>query len=91
MQWEPHDQCLYFVFNETLRDEDRNKLKPWFLHFWLFHAAHAHMPSHHGTVYRGIKSDVTSVYRTGDISMWRSFSSCTALVDVLESGCDVGG
>jgi hypothetical protein len=28
MEWEPQEQCLYFVLNVTLRAENRRKLKP---------------------------------------------------------------
>lgn len=28
MEWEPHEQCLYFALNANLRAEDRRKLKP---------------------------------------------------------------
>src|SRR4051812_12475752 len=29
MEWKPHEECLYYVLNSTLRSEDRNKLIPW--------------------------------------------------------------
>ncbi|CAF4350653.1 unnamed protein product, partial [Rotaria sordida] len=35
MEWEPHTNSLYYILNSTLRNEDRNKLKPWFLYLKL--------------------------------------------------------
>ncbi|CAF1370884.1 unnamed protein product [Rotaria sordida] len=32
MEWEPRDECLYHRLNTTLRDENRERLKPWFLY-----------------------------------------------------------
>ena len=36
MEWDPHNQCLYVVLNETLRSGDRDQLKPWFRYLKLF-------------------------------------------------------
>lgn len=33
MDWEPQDECLYFVLNANLRSENRKKLVPWFCFF----------------------------------------------------------
>ena len=35
MDWEPQEQCLYYVLNKTLRMKNRKKLKPWFLYLRL--------------------------------------------------------
>ncbi|CAF5159237.1 unnamed protein product, partial [Rotaria magnacalcarata] len=55
MEWQPQNECLYHVLNTTLRDEKREKLKPWFLFLRLILTALAQLPSITRTVYRGVK------------------------------------
>jgi tetratricopeptide (TPR) repeat protein len=83
MSWKPSHQCLYNVLNATLRSEDRNQLKPWFLYLKLLFTALERLPSIHRTVYRGIKSDVHKNYTRGKSVVWWGFSSCTTKLDVL--------
>ncbi|CAF2949748.1 unnamed protein product [Rotaria sp. Silwood2] len=85
MEWVPQDKCLYFVLNETLRDEKRHKLKPWFLFLKLFLTALSFLPPIYRTVYRGIKRDMRSDYREGQTVMWWGFSSCTLTMGVLNN------
>lgn len=85
MGWEPPEQCLYVVLNQTLRSENRSNLKPWFLYLKLFMTALSRLPSVSRTVYRGIKSDLTFDYRRGTEVIWWGFSSCTTAIDVLKS------
>lgn len=55
MEWEPQEQCLYFVLNATLRSEDRGKLKPWFSYLKLIFTSLSRLPSSSRFVYRGVK------------------------------------
>ncbi|CAF5149210.1 unnamed protein product, partial [Rotaria sp. Silwood1] len=53
MGWEPLDECLYFVLNDTLRSsERRQKLKPWYLFIRLFLNALFRLPPLVKTAYR---------------------------------------
>ncbi|CAF4068109.1 unnamed protein product, partial [Rotaria sordida] len=49
MEWVPHDKCLYVVLNDTLRSEDGEKVKPWFLYLKLFRTAFERLPKQHLT------------------------------------------
>ena len=85
MEWLPQDKCLYFVLNETLRQENRQKLKPWFRYLKLFLTALSRLPSTHRTVYRGIKHDLRHEYQREQTVIWWGFSSCTLTMDVLNN------
>lgn len=85
MEWEPYSECVYFVLNETLRAEDRRKLKPWFLYLRLFLSGLAQIPSKRHFAYRGVKMDLSSQYPQGRTFVWWGFSSCTSNMGVLEN------
>ncbi|CAF4657873.1 unnamed protein product [Rotaria socialis] len=85
MEWYPTDKCLYVTLNETLRSADRNKLKPWFPYLKLILTALKKVPSFYGTVYRGVKLDLTKEYFQGKLFTWWGFSSCTTSVAVLQN------
>ncbi|CAF1216652.1 unnamed protein product [Didymodactylos carnosus] len=85
MEWEPHEQRLYFVLNRTLWSEDRQQLKPWFDYLKLFLTALFKLPSIVTTVWRGIKLDLSSDYLEEQIYTWYGFSSCTNSLAILES------
>ena len=85
MQWEPQNKCLYFALNATLRDENRNKLKPWFSYLKLFLTALSRLPSNQRPIYRGITRDLRKDYQKGQTIIWWSFSSCTLTMDVLNN------
>ena len=59
MGWQPHDQCLHFVLNTTLRSSDRIKLKPWYLYLRLLLNGLFRLPPMCGTVYRYAKLDLS--------------------------------
>lgn len=85
MQWEPADKCLFVVLNSTLRDENRNRLKPWFRYLKLLLTALGRLPSTPQVVYRGVKGDLRQDYQKGKDVIWWGFSSCTRTLDVLNT------
>lgn len=85
MEWEPQNKCLYYSLNEALRDENRRKLKPWFLYLKLFITALGRLPPVCRTVYRGVRRDIGEEYQKGNMIIWWGFSSCTLTMDVLNS------
>jgi hypothetical protein len=85
MEWEPQENCLYFALNATLRDKNRQNLKPWFLYLKLILTALGRLPSTRLTVYRGVKLDLVNDYPEGKTFVWWGFSSCTALLKTLQS------
>lgn len=85
MEWEPHEECLYFALNATLRAEDRRLLKPWFSYLKLILTALMQLPSSRQTVYRGVNFDFSKQYPPGKTFIWWGFSSCTSKLGVLEN------
>ncbi|CAF3976355.1 unnamed protein product [Rotaria sordida] len=88
MEWEPHTNSLYYILNSTLRNEDRNKLKPWFLYLKLIITALSRLPSLNLTIYRGVKGIIASEhekYKVGSELVWWGFSSCSAIRDISEN------
>lgn len=85
MEWEPRDKSFYIILNNTLQAINRNLLRPWFLYLRLIMTSLAKLPSnsHPITVYRGVKSDLSTQYSKGSTITWWGFSSCTTSVDVL--------
>lgn len=77
MDWQPIEECFYHVFNSTLRCNDREKLKPWFLYLQLFLKALSHFPSVSQTVYHQIEYDLIEKYPLGKKFTWWSFSLCS--------------
>ena len=80
----PHHQSLYVILNTTLRSEERQKLKPWFLYLRLILTALGRLPSQRRFVNRGVREDLRSQYPIGKSIVWWGFSSCTSSIAVLE-------
>ncbi|CAF1507726.1 unnamed protein product [Rotaria sordida] len=85
MEWAPQEECLYYVLNGTLRAENRQNLKPWFLYLKLVLTALGRLPSKHRFVYRGVKCDLRQDYSKGETIIWWGFSSCTSTMDILQN------
>ncbi|CAF3649119.1 unnamed protein product [Rotaria sp. Silwood1] len=91
MRWEPLDECLHFVLNNTLRSPDRQqKIRPWYLFLRLFLGALFRLPSLSKTAYRGVKLDLSKRYIEGKTIVWWGFSSCTTTVGILQSELFLG-
>lgn len=80
----PHEDSFYVILNTTLRSEQRQGLKPWFLYLRLILTALARLPSDRRTVNRGVREDLRERYPIGKSFVWWGFSSCTSSVGVLE-------
>lgn len=86
MSWIPRDQCLYVALNRTLRTEERENLKPWFLYLKLILTAISRLPlSTEKLIYRGIKQDLSELYQQDVKFVWWGFSSCTSSLQVLQN------
>ncbi len=53
MEWEPYTESLYYILNDSLRTEDRQILKPWFLYLKLLFTTLSRLPSISLNVYHG--------------------------------------
>ncbi|CAF1630559.1 unnamed protein product, partial [Didymodactylos carnosus] len=76
---------LYYRLNDALRAVDRQKLKPWFCYLKLFLTALFKLPSVKGSVWRGVKLNLSNLYKKKRTWTWWGISSCTDSKDVLES------
>ncbi|CAM4989079.1 unnamed protein product, partial [Rotaria socialis] len=91
MGWEPLDECLYVVLNDTLRAENRQQRLPfWYLYLRLFLNALFRLPLVPAMAYRGVRLDISNRYIKGESIVWWGFSSCTTSVDVLDSEIFLG-
>ena len=80
----PPEHSLYAILNATLRSEQRQKLKPWFLYLRLILTGLYRLPSQRQSIFRGVKEDLQHQYPTGNTCIWWGFSSCTSSIGVLE-------
>ena len=93
MEWEPYTDSLYYILNNTLRTEDRQQLKPWFLYLKLIVTALSHLPSISLKVYRGVRSEIKGGYAEYQIRediIWWGFSSCSKSRNISEKGQFLG-
>ena len=84
---------LYYILNSILRSKESDRseqLKPWFHYLKLFITALSHLPSYRGTVYRGVKCDMSDYYTIDKKFVWWGFSSCTKSLGVLQSELFLG-
>ncbi|CAF3281178.1 unnamed protein product [Rotaria socialis] len=88
MEWQPTTQSLYYILNTTLRQEDRNKLKPWFSYLKLILTGLSHLQSTSHRVYRGVRNIIErerEKYTVGKRIVWWGFSSCSKKREVTET------
>ncbi|CAF1095310.1 unnamed protein product [Adineta steineri] len=85
MEWEPQEECLYYVLNKTLRTENRQKLRPWYSYLKLVLTALQKLPAEKQTIWRGVTLDLSQQYEVGKCYVWWAFSSCTRSLAILES------
>jgi hypothetical protein len=57
----------------------------WFAYLKLFITALTQLPSINGTVYRGVKADLSKEYVVGNSYIWWGVNSCADNLKVLES------
>jgi hypothetical protein len=83
---------LYGALNTALRDQDRERLKPFFAYLKLLLSALYKLPRVKGMVYRGIKKSVLQLgnITQGDEVVWWGFSSSTTNLPVLETSQFLG-
>ncbi|CAF1010132.1 unnamed protein product [Rotaria magnacalcarata] len=90
MEWSPHKTCVYYLLNRALRLANRELLKPWFNYLKLILSGLYKLESFKGTVWRGVKIDLSQEYPTGATFIWWGFSSCTLTLDILQSEVFLG-
>jgi hypothetical protein len=83
--WEPKEQSFAHLLNRSLRSENRDELKPWYLYLKLLMKSLAKLPSIHCYVYRGVQGDFSVEYSQGKTFVWWGFALCTRSIESLES------
>ncbi|CAF2095399.1 unnamed protein product, partial [Rotaria magnacalcarata] len=81
--WNSDESSLYAILNETLRLENREKLKPWHSYVKLLLTALFKLPPIYTTVWCSVKGNLDLQYNIGDHIIWWAFSSCTTSLDIL--------
>jgi len=79
------ESSFYSTLNTTLRDKNRQNLKPWFLYLRLIISALSKLPSTSSrTIYRGVKEDMNQEFLEGKTFIWWGFSSCTSSIQTIK-------
>ena len=84
MQWQPKEQSFNLLLNRTLRDDNRERLTPWFGYLKLFSKALSKLPSIHSYVYRAVPKDLSQEYGQGKTFLWWGFALCTQSIEIVE-------
>lgn len=85
LEWKPKECSFSLFLNRTLRDENRDRLKPWLLYLKLFMKSLSKLPSIHCYVYRGVHTDLSNEYIQGRTFTWWGFSLCTRSIETFEN------
>ncbi|CAF3838043.1 unnamed protein product, partial [Adineta steineri] len=56
---------VHRILNQTLRAEDRTKLRPWFGYLKLLDSATSKLPKLKGTIFRRIDKNITTSFKEG--------------------------
>jgi hypothetical protein len=83
-------QLVYARLNLLLRDEKREKLKPFFPFLKLVLTGLEKLPRQARSIFRGIKADLRAQFKAGQMVTWWGFSSCTTDGAVLQSDAFCG-
>ncbi|CAF0770739.1 unnamed protein product [Adineta steineri] len=76
---------VHRILNQTLRAEDRTKLRPWFGYLKLLDSATSKLPKLKGTIFRRIDKNITTSFKEGQrVSCW-SVTSCSKSIAVISS------
>jgi hypothetical protein len=91
IEWDTPHQSLYSMLNYTLKNNDREQLRPYFKYLKLFLTALAKLPCvPQLTVWRGVTKNLSVEFPPGTPVTWWAFSSCTASLTVLENNMYLG-
>jgi hypothetical protein len=83
MESETERESLFYVLNSTLRQADRDELKPVLAYLKLLIGALEKLPTFNGLVYCGVNGNISSNFIKGKKLTWWGFSSCTQSLEVL--------
>jgi hypothetical protein len=91
IEWERPHRSLYSMLNQTLKEDDRECLRPYFKYLKLFLTALAKLPCAPPlTVWRGVAKNLSAEFPPGTPVTWWAFTSCTTELTVLENNVYLG-
>jgi len=76
-EWPDKPLSLYYILNDNLCKEDRDRVKPFYPFLKLFLTGLSQLPKHVGTVWHGVNMTDHSNYKKGNDVSWWAFTSCT--------------
>jgi hypothetical protein len=87
MDFQPREKSVYFVMNASLRDYDREAVKPWVDYIWGLLKSLKMLPKRPETVlFRGCKGDISRFprYKKNRETVWYGFSSTSPDLEVQQ-------
>ncbi|CAF2960427.1 unnamed protein product [Rotaria sp. Silwood2] len=91
IEWEGPHRSLYSMLNYTLKNANREELRPYFKYMKLFLTALVKLPCVPPlTVWRGVTKNLSAEFPPGTPVTWWSFSSCTISLSVLKNNMYLG-
>jgi hypothetical protein len=91
MEWNRPHRSLYSMLNQTLKESNRENLRPYLKYLKLLLTALVKLPCMpQQTVWRGVTKDLSEQCPLGTIVTWWTFSSCTAEMSVLTNDMYLG-
>jgi len=82
--WGLNYNSLYKILNNVLREEKRDKIKPYFELLKLILDGLLLLPKYNKPIWRGVKLELFQQYPKNENITWWSFSSCTKSMEILE-------
>jgi hypothetical protein len=91
IEWSGGHRSLYSMLNRSLKNLDREQLRPYFKYMKLFLTALVKLPCVPPcTIWRGVTKDLSAEFPPGTPVTWWAFSSCTTELTVLENKMYLG-
>ena len=91
IEWDEPHRSLYFMLNHTLKNDNREHLRPYFKYMKLLLTALVKLPCVAPlTVWRGVTKNLSVQFSPGTPVTWWAFSSCTTSLTVLENNIYLG-
>jgi len=79
------DSPLYSKLNILLREEERQKIRPFFWYLRILLPALKKIKKFDGVVYRGVKMDLWNAYKGKKLIVWAGFSSTSTNIQTQQS------
>ena len=91
VEWPKPHRSLYSMLNYTLKNDNREDLRPYFKYMKLLITALVKLPFvPPSTVWRGVNKNVSTDFPPGTPVTWWAFTSCTTELTVLENNMYLG-